>query len=1507
MFIHGVRFTNAPHWRSAGSPREVWPRWLADDIPELSVWSVEHESAPTLWRGNAMARVDRANNILPLLLEEPRLARGDLAFVAHSFGGLILQELLRIASDRSPREAVCADFIRRVGRIIFLGTPHRGAHLATWAGVFRQLVRPSSAAQGLVHNDPNLRGLVQWFRRYALDNGIATRTLTETRRTWFFRVVPADSADAGLLSDPIPLDADHFGIASPASRQSQVYLHVRNFLTAPVSPRGRVTRVDADALEGLAADTAANSSALQRIETVLTANVVSSVAPAGASQELVEAALETRLALLLRSRFLKGARLDERASRLATDLLSGDLSSASTVARARGLAWCARLLMGREDRTEAQRLLKAARHLAEVEEVSIAEAFEQSYAGDLSAALRTLSMLASPTARSAAFIAVRNNKGSEALKWMQDAGLTLGDVDSDGKFFVIDTQLDAHLVQEALASVATLGPDDFDQTLALWFVAAHAHLASVVPGEMAASVLGLPPFIVVSSPLADDASSLERRRTARGLYQRGAEAAFTLKCEEAGQNASDLALVLGLRDPSSRDDAIAELTRSLRDSRYSLRRLPIALEFGLKLDLREVEQEIDRRTSLSGGGSLDTALARLAVARKKAPSERAEYIRRHRDELAEHLNPLFIAGVEIDALIDSGQLQSAEDRFAQAFAQAPPSADRERLARMIADARETDSTSRREQQFAASGALADLALLVETLEGRKSWTRLVKYSAIFFERTRDLPTCLLHARALFEVGDFLGVVAFLRAHEDLLARSEQLQSLFAWSLFNVGEVNKSRDVLLQLRTRRDVREDRVLAVNLAIASGDWLSLASFVEQEWERRDDRSAKELLRAGQIAHQLSSARARGLIKEAAARGNEDPNVLLGCYSAAISAGWEDEATFKWLERAATLSPAEGPVQRVSLKDLMDRRPDWQRRETQAWEQLNAGVIPMIACARMLNRSLIDLSLRPALANIDTIDPRRRTLVYSYSGSRTMVETKAQSFAMDPTALLTAGMLGVLNHIVDAARTVVIPHSTLGWLFEEKQRVRFHQPSRIADAHEVKRLIDTHVLERVESTAPVDEDLVRDIGQELAALFAEAEADWGTDRRVRLVVRSRPIHRLGSLMEEEADIGSHAQHVRGCLDVVEALAQNGRIVQAEAQRARAFLKLHETPWPGEGGIPPGSVLYLDSISMAHFQHLRLLGKFEASGFTVMIPSDEVVEADQRIRYENLSGRAAEIIEQIRETLRDGIAKGKVVLASQPEHDQPDDESIQHPALDIIRTAGLADVAVIDDRYLNQHATITHQGVVTPIRTTYDLLAGLQLSHEERGELITRLRSAGIAHVPVTSVELGSFLGRATVAHGELVETAELRALRENLQLCRMSTGLQLPRESVWFDGVVRALLETIRSQWREGTDLGIAIARCNWLLAQLDLRGWVHRLANQHNRGIGEARFRAQLLALMTFNVEARPHLRKAYWEWLEEALLEGVRTQQGDLYGTLIDDIRKLITRFVERQQTGDADAE
>src|SRR5262245_28088564 len=210
-----------------------------------------------------MPLVDRAANALATILAEERLRRGDIAFIAHSFGGLIFQQMLRTANDRAIGEPELGELVRRIRRVMFLGTPHLGADLATWSRILRLIVRPSSATQGLSRNDSNLRALNQWFRRYAPEHGIDTKTLTESRRTRLGLIVKPDSADPGLPAPAIPVDADHFSIASPESKDSEVYRQVRDFLKEPTPPSGpRRTLIASDALDTIAANSTRSTAAI---------------------------------------------------------------------------------------------------------------------------------------------------------------------------------------------------------------------------------------------------------------------------------------------------------------------------------------------------------------------------------------------------------------------------------------------------------------------------------------------------------------------------------------------------------------------------------------------------------------------------------------------------------------------------------------------------------------------------------------------------------------------------------------------------------------------------------------------------------------------------------------------------------------------------------------------------------------------------------------------------------------------------------------------------------------------------------------------------------------------------------------------------------------------------------------------------------------------------------------------------------------------------------------------
>src|SRR5208337_2072301 len=164
-------------------------------------------------------------------------------------------------------------------------------------------------------------------------------------------------------------------------------------------------------------------------------------------------------------------------------------------------------------------------------------------------------------------------------------------------------------------------------------------------------------------------------------------------------------------------------------------------------------------------------------------------------------------------------------------------------------------------------------------------------------------------------------------------------------------------------------------------------------------------------------------------------------GCYSTSVHAGWEDEVTSTWLARSAALSGEGGPVKQVSFKELLQLQPGWQERENQVWEQLLAGMLPIFAAGYLLNRSLVELFLLPALSSSEQVDPRSRSLIYAFSGARNSVQGNLRVAAFDATALLTAGILGAIDPIFNTFEKIVIPHGTLAWLFEEKQQIQFHQ----------------------------------------------------------------------------------------------------------------------------------------------------------------------------------------------------------------------------------------------------------------------------------------------------------------------------------------------------------------------------------------------------------------------------------------------------------------------------------
>jgi hypothetical protein len=126
----------------------------------------------------------------------------------------------------------------------------------------------------------------------------------------------------------------------------------------------------------------------------------------------------------------------------------------------------------------------------------------------------------------------------------------------------------------------------------------------------------------------------------------------------------------------------------------------------------------------------------------------------------------------------------------------------------------------------------------------------------------------------------------------------------------------------------------------------------------------------------------------------------------------------------------------------------------------------------------------------------------------------------------------------------------------------------------------------------------------------------------------------------------------------------------------------------------------------------------------------------------------ANRLIEDIRRALSEGITSGKVVVAGSSKEDIREKDRIQHhPTFEILEAAAIADVAVIDDRYFNQHSNVQNASGSVPLWTTYDLLSDSGYDYCNGGNTSRRCGARALALFPTTVEELSAYVAHAPIS----------------------------------------------------------------------------------------------------------------------------------------------------------------
>ncbi|MBL1272106.1 MAG: hypothetical protein COB25_006630 [Oceanospirillales bacterium] len=1227
---------------------------------------------------------------------------------------------------------------------------------------------------------------------------------------------------------------------------------------------------------------------------------------------LIDQKIEEEIEYLRKTRFFVEMESTNKAMLLGNQVSGGDLSGGTAVVRSRALAWCARLLALSEAEDEAKLFLELAESLGSCNEIEIAKAFLLSKNGDRSDALTLLAAIPSPAAYSAALMIVANLEGAaSAISWLQDAGVEPNALDPDGKFFLLNQKIELGAWEAAEEISNALTDQELIESPALRHTSAMVCLLSAVPTEFRSFVSKQLPMNTADFQLASDAAAMNARKRAQRRFSEVASVALKLDCRKAATFNEKYALWLELLNPETTKDGLLRLEDKFRDLETALQFVPLGLDFKIELDFAAVDQMIEQSIALHGGIKFEAAMARLALATKQKSAKGASiYIERHFDDLSEFFDQNSLGAVQIEALSRAGMLEKAKERLLVLLEGGLPKENEAHLRMIIAEADGADPVNLRKEQFRKTDTLEDLIVLVDLLEDQQNWEEMLDFGAKLLQRTNSVRAAELLAAAWINFNQNDRLVEFLNGQPELRKQSRKLNMFYCWALYNEGLLLEAKSELAKFDDEFDDVNYRALTVNLGITSGDWLSLSVYVAAEYQARDKRTAKDLMQTAQLAHHLGAPTARDLTLAAAAKGSDDPQVLASAYFLSTTAGWEgDVKVTQWIQKAVELSDNQGPIQSMTLKDLVDQKPAWDRRERETWQMLGRGEVPLYLAAKLLNKTLIDLTLFPAFTNLSETDPRRRGIIPAYSGRRspTPLSTNGAIVGMDVTTLLTLSFLNILEKAIDAFDTVYVPHSTLNWLFEEKQRASFHQPSRIKKAHQVRNMLATEDLKKLSPSAAPDSDLCAEAGEDFAMLIAEAEK-VGDDNAVQhIVVCPAPIHRIGSLLEEDVDLADHSNVICSCRSVVEKLRQKGQVTADEEKIAFAYLKINEKEWPLQQPISDGAVLYLTDLAVQYFLQLGILDKLNAGGFTAVVSPNSVSEINSLISYESIADKVNEKIEDIRDTLNSRIKTGKIKVGKQDNFDDAEKPTIaNHPTVGTLKLAGICNSIIIDDRMVNQHANLEEGKAKATVFTTLDLLDGMVeagvISLDENFKCRTQLRQGGYFIIPVHHDELTKHLNECQVTNDKLNETAELKAIRQNLLRIRMGDWLQLPKENPWLSATISVFIDVLRDMWKSNVEQVKARALSNWILDQIDIRGWIHFLGASTSEHDVNFQRTQQIIMLLAPLSGVAPEISVAYWEWLGERVLIQLKEESPNLYNSIVEKMRNSVSELVKRASNG-----
>lgn len=241
IFVHGLGGDARATWmHNSKDHTTLWPSWIGDDVG-CNVWVAGYGAALSGWTDAAMHLSDLGETLFAALQAEQSLQGRNIVLVGHSLGGLVIKSGMTQAQVLGDSQRLL--LLKRITGVVFVGTPHQGASLATVAHHLRLLLRTNAQVTNMVNDDAWLKLLNGQFRALHAQYNFAVRVFFESRgvlvgRKFFgisfgkrLLIVDRNSSDPGLTGVvATAIEGDHIEMAKPKSREELIHKALVKFL-----------------------------------------------------------------------------------------------------------------------------------------------------------------------------------------------------------------------------------------------------------------------------------------------------------------------------------------------------------------------------------------------------------------------------------------------------------------------------------------------------------------------------------------------------------------------------------------------------------------------------------------------------------------------------------------------------------------------------------------------------------------------------------------------------------------------------------------------------------------------------------------------------------------------------------------------------------------------------------------------------------------------------------------------------------------------------------------------------------------------------------------------------------------------------------------------------------------------------------------------------------------------------------------------------------------------------